>query len=135
MPKTESRRLTPLEALVMDAVWQLGEATVRQVKDHLDPDRPMAYNTVLTVMRILRDKGFLKTRRHGRMDVYRPIVSRDQAARSSVGELLDRFFAGSATALVSQLLESERIGAEQMRQIRRQVDSKLREESRTGGRS
>ena len=135
MLQAKYRRLTPLEALVMDAVWQLDEATVRQVKDHLKADRPMAYNTVLTMMRILREKGFLKTRRHGRMDIYRPIVSKDQAARSSVGELLDRFFAGSATALVSQLLQSERIGADQMRQIRRQVDSKLREESRAGGRS
>lgn len=129
MPKSKTRRLTPLEAQVMDAVWELGEATVRQVKEHLDPDRPMAYNTVLTVMRILREKGFLKTRRDGRMDVYRPVVSRDQAARSSLGELVERFFAGSATALVSHLLASERMDPDDMRRIRQEVDRKLRAEA------
>ncbi len=125
MPQPEGKRLTPLETQVMDAVWQLGEATVRQVRDRLDQDRPMAYNTVLTIMRILRQKGFLKTRREGRMDVYRPVVSRDQAARSSLGELMDRFFAGSAAALVSHLLASEQVDPKDMREIRRQVDRRL----------
>lgn len=133
MSRTKARRLTPLEAQVMDAVWELGEATVRQVKDHLEPTRPMAYNTVLTMLRILREKAFLKTRREGRMDVYRPVVSREQAARSSLGEVMERFFAGSAAAMVSHLLASEHVGAADMRKIRQEVDRKLRQEHLTGG--
>ncbi len=127
MPRKKNRkRLTPLEALIMDAVWRLSEATVRQVKAHLDPVKPMAYNTVLTMMRILRDKGFLETERNGRSDVYRPVVTREQAAGWSLHELLDRFFAGSATALVSQLLESEDLSAQDVKEIRREVNKRLR---------
>ena len=126
MAPAKPRRLTPVEAVVMDAVWHLEEATVRQVLVRLEPDRPMAYNTVLTMMRILRDKGFLGSRREGRTDVYRPLVPREQMARRSLGEVLDRFFAGSASALVSQLLESDELSDDEVRAIRREVNGKLR---------
>jgi predicted transcriptional regulator len=126
MSEDKVKELTPLEALIMDAVWRLSEATVRQVKEQLEPIKPMAYNTVLTMMRILRDKGFLASERVGRLDVYRPAVSRERAAGWSLRGLMDRFFAGSAPALVSQLLETEELSAEEVKQIRRQVNRKLR---------
>ena len=125
MPQDDTKRLTPLESLIMDCVWRMSEGTVREVQERLEPVKPMAYNTVLTMMRILRDKGFLASRRNGRMDVYRPRVSRKQMARRSLREILDRFFAGSPQALVSQLLESEEVGAEEIRAIRAEVDRKL----------
>ena len=124
--KAQQRRLTPLESLIMDCVWEMSEATVRQVRQRLDESKPMAYNTVLTVMRILRDKGFLTSRRDGRMDVYRPRISRKQMGRWSLREVLDRFFAGSPTALVSQLIESEDLTDDQIRAIRRQVGGRTR---------
>jgi len=124
MSKTRAKRLTPLESLIMDSVWTLSEATVRQVWDRLQPVKPMAYNTVLTMMRILRDKGFLTSRRQGRMDVYRPRVTRRQMGRHSLGEVLERFFAGSATALVSELLDAGNLSEDQIQAIRREVDSR-----------
>jgi predicted transcriptional regulator len=126
MPKTNRPRLTPLETLIMDAVWDMSQATVRDVRDRLQPVKPMAYNTVLTMMRILRDKGFLEAKRNGRSDVYRPVVTRKQAAGRSLREVLDRFFAGSATALVSQLLDSPDLSPDDVRSIRREVDRRLR---------
>ena len=107
MRRNNSRKLTSLEALIMDCIWSMSPATVRAVQERLDPIKPMAYNTVLTMMRILRDKRFLASKREGRLDVYRPLVTREQMAGRSLREVLDRFFAGSARALVSQLLESE----------------------------
>lgn len=128
MPGKRPPKLTPLESLIMDTVWDLGEATVRDVKEALDPVKPMAYNTVLTVMRILRDeKGYLKSRRDGRADVYTPMVSRAQAARRPLRQVLERFFAGSASALVSQLLETQELNPEEIRAIRREVDERLHE--------
>jgi len=127
MARKKPHRLTPLEALIMDCVWDTKETTVREVKDTLHPAKPMAYNTVLTVMRILRDKGFLKSRREGRSDVYAAVVTREQMAKRSLSEVLERFFAGSAGALVSQLLESEELAPEEIEAIRREVDAKLRE--------
>ena len=121
-------RLTPLESLVMNAVWTLGDASVRQVQEALEAEKPMAYNTVLTVMRILRDKGFLQSRRVGRLDQYRPAVSRQQVARRSLGEILDRFFSGSARAMVSQLLDSQDLSTDEIRAIRAEIDARLQAE-------
>jgi len=127
MPKTNSKRLTPLESLIMDCVWNMSEATVRQVQQRLESTKPMAYNTVLTVMRILREKRFLTSKRNGRMDVYRPRVTREQMARHSLRDVLDRFYSGSATALVSQLLDSEKLSEKEIKEIRRKVNKKLLE--------
>lgn len=126
MPSKSPRGLTPLEAVIMDCVWSLSEATVRQVQERLRPVKAMAYNTVLTIMRILRDKGFLVSERHGRMDVYRPRVTREQMAGRSLREVRDRFFAGSAEALVSHMLESENLSTEEIKAIRREVGKKLK---------
>ena len=123
--KKTQRRLTPLEALIMDRVWEDHPVTVRNVREALHSRRPMAYNTVLTMMRILRDKGFLASERQGRMDLYRPLVAREQMAKRSLNELLHGFFAGSAQALVSQLLESEELDPGEIEAIRRDVDRKL----------
>lgn len=126
---TQPKTLTELESVVMDCIWDMPEATVRQVQQQLQSTRPLAYNTVLTVMRILRDKGFLASQRDGRKDIYRPRVSRRQAARRSVRDLLDRVFAGSAEALITQLLESEELTAEQIQAIRCEVDKRLHAEA------
>lgn len=133
MARKRLPRLTPLEARVMDCVWDLREATVREVKDRLDQTAPRAYNTVLTVLRILRDKGFVTSRREGRADVYRPTLSRDQASRRPLRELLDRFFAGSATALVSQLLDTADLEPEEILAIRDEVNARLDEGPDEGG--
>jgi predicted transcriptional regulator len=127
------KRLTPLETLIMDCVWELGEASVRDVRERLKPDKPMAYNTVLTMMRILREKGFLCSEREGRMDVYRPLVEREQIGRRSLSEVMERFFSGSAAAVVSQLLESEDVDADELQAIRREVNEKLAAEREAGG--
>jgi len=126
MSNGDAKRLTPLEALIMDAVWGRSEATVRDVQERLQSEKPMAYNTVLTMMRILRDKGFLESRREGRTDVYRPRVPREQVAGSSLQEVLDRFFGGSAKALVSQLLDSEDVDRDEIQAIRQEVNRRLR---------
>ncbi len=125
MPRRDVRRLTPLEALVMQTVWDAGEVTVREVQERLYAVKPMAYNTVLTVMRILRDKGFLQSDRRGRADVYAPAVSREMMGRRSVREVLERFFSGSAAALVSQLIDSGNLSDAEIRRIRQEVDAKL----------
>ena len=106
----------------MQGVWDAGEATVRDVQERLQPVKPMAYNTVLTVMRILRDKGFLASTRNGRADVYTPRVSRRQMARRSLTDVVNRFFAGSPVALVNALLADEDLSEEQLKAIRREVD-------------
>ena len=125
--KPAVQKLTELESVIMDAVWELGQATVRDVQEHLQAARPMARNTVLTMMGILRDKGFLVSTREGRADVYRPTVSRNQMSRHSLREVLDRFFGGSAFALVSQLLDSGDVGTEEIEAIRKEINRRLKD--------
>ena len=120
------QKLTALEAVVMGSVWTLSEATVKQVQAHLAATRPMAYTTVLTVMRILRDKGFLESRREGRTDVYCPLVQRAEMGGHSLRDLLKTFYASSASALVSHLLQSETLTDKEIKAIRREVDARLR---------
>lgn len=126
MTKRMRKSLTPLEGLIMNCVWDRSRATVREVQEALRDTKPMAYNTVLTVMRILREKGFLSSEREGRTDVYSPAVSRERMGRRSLTEVLERFFAGSPRMLVSELLESDEVSPEEIRAIRREIDKKLR---------
>ncbi len=126
-------RLTPLEAIIMDCVWDMSPVTVRQVRERLELTKPMAYNTVLTMMGILRDKGFVRSTREGRADSYVPCVTRKQIGRRSLRELCERFFAGSAHGLVSELLDSRRLSVDEIRAIRREVDRKLRKSGERAG--
>ncbi|MFH1571828.1 MAG: BlaI/MecI/CopY family transcriptional regulator [Gemmatimonadota bacterium] len=120
-------RLTPLEARIMDCVWDLGEATARQVKERLAATRPMAYTTVQTMMALLRDKGFLTSRRQGRADVYVPLVDRQAMGRRRLREVMDQFFSGSAAALVSHLVDLDGVGKEEIEAMRRTVGACERE--------
>ena len=90
------KKLTPLETLIMNVLWDESPAAVKQVQERLTAVKPMAYNTVLTIMRILRDKGFVVSEREGRSDLYRPVVTREDMGRRSLGEVIDSFFSGSA---------------------------------------
>ncbi len=124
------KNLTPLETLIMDSLWRRSPASVREVQESLHAVKPMAYTTVLTLMRRLRDTGYLASERSGRADLYRPQVSRRQTARGRLRELLDRFFAGSPAELVSQLLDTERIDPDELRTIRREIDQRLDEQDK-----
>jgi len=127
MARRESadRKLTPLETLIMNALWDESPAAVKQVQERLKSVKPMAYNTVLTMMRILRDKGFLASERKGRADLYRPIVAREDVGRRSLGELIESFFSGSAEVLVSQLLDGPSLSDEELTAIRAKLDRAL----------
>ncbi|MFO7956156.1 MAG: BlaI/MecI/CopY family transcriptional regulator [Candidatus Brocadiia bacterium] len=126
-------RLTPLESLIMDCVWDMGEATVREVKERLDPEKPMAYTTVQKMMSILRDKGFLASRREGRADVYRPLVERERMGRDRLREIMDLFFSGSAAALVSNLIESDEVSEAEIEAMREVVEAKAGGDDDCGG--
>jgi predicted transcriptional regulator len=128
--ESSDKKLTPLETLIMNVLWDESPAVVRQVQERLKSAKPMAYSTVLTMMRILRDKGFLTSERQGKADLYRPIVTREDAGKRSLGEVVESFFSGSAEALVSQLLANQSLSDEELKSIRAELDKTLK--SRTG---
>ena len=119
------KKLTPLETLIMNVLWDESPAAVKQVQERLTAVKPMAYNTVLTILRILREKGFVISEREGRSDLYRPVVTREDMGRRSLGEVIDSFFSGSAEALVSQLLNGQALTDEELTAIRAELDRTL----------
>jgi predicted transcriptional regulator len=104
----------------MNVVWAKGHATVAEVAAALPKELDLAYNSVLTIMRILETKGYVKhsKSKDSRAFIYRPVVGRGEATRSAVQQLLRRFFADSPQALVLNLLEDETLSAGELKKIR-----------------
>ena len=115
MPPRKSETLTEAELRLMDVLWQKGSATVQQVLDAL-PEKPaLAYNSVLTTIRVLENKGYLEHVKDGRAHIYKPILEREEATRSEIRHLVSRFFKNSHELLVLNILEdmsSESMGSD-----------------------
>ena len=104
----------------MDVIWEKGSASVAEVAEALPRELGLAYNTVLTTLRILESKGYLRhtKSKEGRAFVYRAVVGRTEAGRSAVRYLVRRFFRNSPELLVLNLLEDEELGPKELRRIR-----------------
>jgi BlaI family transcriptional regulator, penicillinase repressor len=111
--------LTPLELTIMKVVWRLEKATVRDVYEALRQKREIAYTTVMTMMRILEDKGYLQKERIDRAYEYRPTRPRQQVLGVMVRDFLDRFFDGAAAPLLVHLARDSRLSREEKEKIRR----------------
>lgn len=120
MARKKSPNLTEAELRLMDVIWEKGEATVSEVAEALPRELGLAYNTVLTTMRILEEKGFLRhtKSKEGRAFVYRAVVGRDEASRTALRYLVSRFFRNSPELLVLNLLEDEELSRKELGRIR-----------------
>jgi predicted transcriptional regulator len=121
MARKKSPTLTEAEHRLMDAMWTHGESTVANVVEAIG-DPPLAYNTVLTTMRILEQKGYVRHRAVGRAFVYTATVEREDAQRSAVQNVMSRFFSGSPQALVLNLIESGDVDAAELARLRDLID-------------
>lgn len=108
----------------MDVLWAKGSATVADVTEALDSGKRLAYTTVLTTLRILEDKGFVRHEKRGRAFVYSPIVEKEDARRSALRQLVDRFFNGSPEQLMLNLIEQNELDAEQLKQLREEIEQR-----------
>jgi predicted transcriptional regulator len=126
LARKKSPNLTESELRLMEVIWQKGSATVAEVADGLPKSLGLAYNTVLTTLRILEGKGYLRhtTAKDSRAFIYTPLVSREQASRTAVGLLLGRFFGGSAKALVLDLIEDEKLNDAELKRVRELLKEK-----------
>ncbi|HXZ20686.1 MAG TPA: BlaI/MecI/CopY family transcriptional regulator [Candidatus Acidoferrales bacterium] len=95
--------LAPLELDCMSRLWQLGEGTVRQIRDNLAATRPRAYTTILTIMDRLAHKGFVTRRKAGRAFLYLPNLTLDEARGRAIARVVEHFFEGSYETMVSYL--------------------------------
>jgi predicted transcriptional regulator len=102
----------------MDVLWLKGSATVQQVLDALPQKPALAYNSVLTTLRVLENKGYVKHVKDGRAHIYIPTVERQEATRSEIRHLVTRFFKDSHELLVLNILEDQGIEAKELRRLR-----------------
>jgi BlaI family transcriptional regulator, penicillinase repressor len=123
---------TDRELDVMAVLWQHGDATAAEVRDALHArGEALAYNTVLSMLRILQDKGHVAYAVEGRAHRYRPLVHRDEAGRSAVRRLLDGLFDRSPELLLTHLLRDEALDHATLTRLRAMVDSELAESAPT----
>ena len=119
MPPRPSTTLTEAELRIMEVLWAQGPGTVQQVLDWLPPKPPLAYNSVLTTVRILERKGYVEHVKDGRAHVYKPVLERKDATRSEIRHLVSRFFRDSHEELVLNILEDRGLEAEELEQLRK----------------
>ena len=118
MPPKRSATLTEAELRIMNVLWQKGTATVQQVLDALRKKPPLAYNSVLTTIRVLEAKGYLKHVKDGRAHVFLPLVGRREVTRFEIRHLVSRFFQNSHEELVLNILEDDSIDSDELRHLR-----------------
>jgi BlaI family penicillinase repressor len=118
--------LGDLQKTVMEIVWTLGEASVNQVKTKL-ARRKLAYTTVLSVMQKLDKAGWLTHREEGRAYVYRPVVTRAEAGRSSLRQFIDRVCGGDPITMFQHLLDDQELSAADLAELRKMIDKRRKE--------
>ena len=123
MPPRQSEILTEAELRVMKILWTRGSGTVQQVLDSIGEKPALAYNSVLTTIRILERKGYLEHRKDGRAHVYAPVVRQEEATRSEIRHLVNRFFKNSHELLVLNILEDQGVDAEELKRLRQLLEA------------
>ena len=120
--KSGKQVLAGQELEIMKVIWRLEHATVRDVYEDLLKHRKIAYTTVMTMMKILETKGYLKKSDKDRAFVYRPARPQRQVINSMVKEFINRVFNGSAEPLLLHLVEDKGLSREEISEIRRLIN-------------
>jgi predicted transcriptional regulator len=119
--------LTPRELEIVAILWELGDGTVAEVRDRLPDD--LAYTTVLSLMRTMVAKGYLRAVPEGRAHRFHPRVKRQAVQRGALTTLLGAAFGGSSELLVANLVSDRRLTPTELRNLRKLIDERLREEN------
>jgi predicted transcriptional regulator len=118
MPPKKSNTLTEAELRLMKILWRRGESAVNDLVAAMPDGETLAYNSVLTTIRILEQKGYVEHRQEGRAFVYRPCVAEQEASRSEVRHLMGRFFGNSRERLLLSLLGDEEISPAELQRLK-----------------
>lgn len=133
MPPRQSVTLTEAELRIMNVLWQRGSGTVQQVLDDLPPKLDLAYNSVLTTVRILEKKGYVEHKKDGRAHVYVPIIQRVDATRSEISNLVSRYFKNSHEQLVFNILEERGLDSKELERLRKMLQMQMPIDEATRG--
>jgi predicted transcriptional regulator len=123
MPPKKSNTLTEAELRLMKLLWSRGESAVSDLVAAMPEEEPLAYNSVLTTIRILEQKGYVHHRQEGRAFLYQPCVAEHEASRSEVRHILSRFFGNSRERLLLSMLGDEGISSEELQRLREAIQA------------
>ncbi|MGO9339141.1 MAG: BlaI/MecI/CopY family transcriptional regulator [Terracidiphilus sp.] len=121
MPPKRSITLTPAELRLMKVLWDRGESTVADMVTATSPEGELAYTSVLTTIRILETKGYVSHRQEGRAFLYSSAVGEQEASRSEVRHVLQRFFGNSRERLLLSLLGDDEIGPDELKRLKEAI--------------
>ncbi len=121
MPRKRSNTLTEAELRLMKILWQRGECAVADLVAAIPEEDALAYNSVLTTIRILESKGYVRHRQEGRAFLYTACVIEEEASKSEVRHMLTRFFGNSRERLLLSLIEDEEITAEELARLKQAI--------------
>jgi predicted transcriptional regulator len=121
MPRKKSPQLTEAELRLMNVLWEKGQATVGEVAEALTGDPPLAYSSVLTILRILEGKGYLRHTKEGRAFLYEPAINREEASTGAIRQLLAKFFNNSPELLVANLLSDEALSRKEIDRLKKLI--------------
>jgi BlaI family transcriptional regulator, penicillinase repressor len=122
LARSKSATLTEAELRIMNVLWDRGPATVHEVLQALPPTPALAYNSVLTIIRILETKGYVKHVKDGRAHIYVPRVDRKDATRFEVRHLVSRFFGNSHELLVLNILQEKNLDEDELARVRQLLE-------------
>jgi BlaI family transcriptional regulator, penicillinase repressor len=122
VPPRQSQTLTEAELRIMKVLWRKGSGTVQLILGFLPEEPPLAYNSVLTTIRVLERKGYVKHSKDGRAHVYVPLVGQEEATRSEISHLVGRFFKNSHEQLVLNILEDRGIEHGELQRLREMLE-------------
>ncbi len=119
------RQATPteVELEILQVLWEAQPATVREVTEALNRQRPRAYTSILSMLNVMHEKGLVVREVQGRAHLYRAKKSREKTLGGVVKDLLGRAFQGSSTSLITQVLEQSKPSAEELREIRQVIEA------------
>jgi BlaI family penicillinase repressor len=120
--RTPTPTLTPQELAIMKVVWKLETATVRDIYEDLRARRDVAYTTVLTMMKILEQKGYVKKTKADRAFVYRPVQARQQVIGGMVREFVDRVFDGASRSALLHLVKQTKLSDKERKALLRAIE-------------
>jgi predicted transcriptional regulator len=132
MPPKKSNTLTEAELRLMKILWRRGESAVNDLVASMPDGETLAYNSVLTTIRILEQKGYVDHRQEGRAFVYRPCVAEEEASRSEVRHLMNRFFGNSREQLLLSLLGDDQISAKELERLKEAIRNAAPDENEGG---
>lgn len=122
MARKPSPTLTEAELRVMNVLWERGDSTVSDVLGALNESLSLSYSTVLTTLRILEQKGYIKHTKNGRAFIYTPVVNSSEARSSALRHLIDRFFNNTPELLVLNVIEQEGLDVDDLKRLKSMLD-------------